>query len=47
MIKRFPVNATNRAALVSNAFFVLGSAESSNKWLRISEEIKKINAGQA
>jgi hypothetical protein len=28
----------------SNAFFVLGYSEKSDKWLRVSEEIKKIQA---
>ena len=41
MIKTFPADA-----LRSNAFFVLGRAETSKKWLRVSEEIKKIQSGQ-
>lgn len=47
MIKRFPGDAADRAALRSNAFFVLGRVETSKKWLRISEEIKRIQADRA
>ena len=46
MIKTFSTGAVDRAALRSNAFFVLGRAETSKKWLRVSEEIKKIQSGQ-
>jgi hypothetical protein len=46
MIKSFPADAVDRAALRSNAFFVLGRAETSKKWLRVSEEIEKILSGQ-
>jgi hypothetical protein len=46
MIRPFPADAADRAALRSNAFFVLGRAETSEKWLRVSEEIKKIQSGQ-
>jgi hypothetical protein len=46
MIKQFPADAADRAAVLSNAFFVLGNVEKSDKWLRISEEIKRI-AGHA
>ena len=42
MIKHFPADAADRAMLRSNAFFVLGRAEASTKWLQISEEIEKI-----
>ena len=42
MIKKFPADAADRAALRSNAFHVLGYAEKSTKWLQVSEEIKKI-----
>ena len=47
MIKEFPADAADRATLRSNAFFVLGYAEKSKKWLQVTEEIKKIQAGQA
>jgi hypothetical protein len=47
MIKSFPADAVDRAALRSNAFFVLGRAETSEKWLRVSEKIKKIQSGQS
>jgi hypothetical protein len=46
MIKQLPADAADRAAVLSNAFFVLGNVEKSDKWLRISEEIKR-TAGQA
>ena len=45
MIKNFPADAVDRAVLRSNAFFVLGRAETSKKWLLVSEEIKKIQSG--
>jgi len=44
MIKQFPVDAADRAALRSNAFFVLGYAEKSKKWRQVAEEIRKIRA---
>jgi len=44
MIEAYPADAADRAALRSNAFFVLGRAETSKKWLQVSEEIKKIQA---
>ncbi len=46
MIKHFPADAADRAMLRSNAFFVLGRAETGKKWLLVTEEIKKIQAGQ-
>ena len=46
MIKNYHADAADRAALRSNAFFVLGHVETSDKWLLVSEEIKKIRAGQ-
>ena len=46
MIKEFPADAADRATLRSNAFFVMGYHEKSEKWLRVSEEIKKIETGQ-
>jgi hypothetical protein len=42
MIKAFPSDAADRAAMRSNAFFVLGYREKSEKWLRVREQIKKI-----
>jgi hypothetical protein len=47
MIKHFPADAAERAALRSNALFVLGYSEKSKKWLLVTEEIRKIQAGQA
>jgi hypothetical protein len=44
MIKTFPGDAAGRAVLRSSAFFVLGRAETSKKWLLVSEEIKKIQS---
>ena len=46
MINTFPADAADRAMLRSNAFFVLGRAETSKKWLQVTEEIKKIQSGQ-
>ena len=46
MITTFPADAADRAAMRSNAFFVLGYREQSEKWLRVSEQIKKIQAPQ-
>ena len=46
MIKNFPADAADRAALRSNAFFILGRAETSNKWMQVSEEIERIQAAQ-
>ena len=45
MINKFPADAADRAALRSNAFHVLGYAEKSRKWLQVTEEIKKMQAG--
>ena len=47
MIKYFPADAADQAALRSSAFFHLGYVEKSKKWLRVRAEIKKIlaNAG--
>jgi hypothetical protein len=42
MMKAFPADAADRAAMRSNAFFVLGYREKSEKWLRVREQIKKI-----
>lgn len=44
MIETYPADAADRAALRSNAFFVLGRAETSKKWLQVSEEIRKVQA---
>jgi hypothetical protein len=44
MIKTFSGDAADRAVLRSSAFFVLGRAETSKKWLLVSEEIKKIQS---
>jgi len=46
MITNYPKDAVDRATLRSNAFFVLGRVETSKKWLQVTEEIKKIQAGQ-
>jgi hypothetical protein len=45
MIKHFPADAAERAALRSNALFVLGYSEKSQTWLLVTEEIKRIQAG--
>src|SRR5580765_1562026 len=45
MIKQFPTDAADQAALRSNAFFVLGHAEKSKKWMLVHAEIEKIQAG--
>ena len=42
MIKTFPADAAARAALRSDAFFVLGQRETCEKWLRVSKQIRKI-----
>ncbi|HEV8715668.1 MAG TPA: hypothetical protein VGX03_22925 [Candidatus Binatia bacterium] len=42
MIEHFPVDAADQAALRSSAFFHLGYAGKSKKWLLIRAEIKKI-----
>ena len=42
MITAFPADAADRAAMRSNAFFVLGYREKSEKWLRVSEQVKKL-----
>lgn len=46
MIKEFPADAIDRAMLRSSAFFILVYVEKSKKWLRITEEIKKMQAGK-
>src|SRR5882724_744814 len=46
MITNYPKDAVDRATLRSNAFFVLGRVETSKKWMQVTEEIKKIQAGQ-
>jgi hypothetical protein len=45
MIKTFSADAADRAAVRSNAFFVLGQRETSEKWLRVSKHIKMIQSG--
>jgi hypothetical protein len=42
MLETFPDDAADRAAFRSNAFFVLGRCDTSEKWLRVSEEIQRI-----
>jgi hypothetical protein len=42
MIKHFPADAADQAALRSSAFFHMGYAEKSKKWLLVRVEIKKI-----
>jgi hypothetical protein len=44
MIKHFPADAADQAALRSSAFFHLGYTDKSKKWLLIRAEIKKILA---
>lgn len=46
MIENYHAEAADRAALRSNAFFVLGHVETSATWLLVSDEIKKIQAGE-
>lgn len=46
MINNYPTDAADQAAFRSNAFFVLGHVETSEKWLLVSQEIKKIRAGE-
>jgi hypothetical protein len=46
MIKAYAGDAADRAVLRSSAFLVLGRAETSKKWLLVSEEIKKIQSGE-
>jgi hypothetical protein len=46
MITSYPKDAADRAQLRSNAFFVLGRAETSKKWLHVTEEIKKIQGNR-
>jgi hypothetical protein len=41
MIRNHPKDAADRAEMRSDAFFVMGYFEESEKWLRVSEEIKK------
>ena len=45
MIKHFSANAADQAALRSTAFFHLGYAHMSKKWLLVRAEIKKMLAG--
>ena len=42
MIKHFPADAADQAALRSSAFFHMGYTGKSKKWLLIRAEIKKI-----
>jgi hypothetical protein len=44
MIKHFPADAADQAALRSSAFFHLGYIEKSKKWLLVRALIKKILA---
>jgi hypothetical protein len=46
MIKKYPTDAVDRAALVSSMLFLLGRAEMSKKWLLVRAEIKRMQAGQ-
>ena len=45
MIKHFPANAADQTALRSTAFFHMGYADMSKKWLLVRAEIKKMLAG--
>jgi hypothetical protein len=42
MIKKFPADAADQATLRSSAFFHLGYAEESKKWLLVRAEIRKV-----
>ena len=44
MIKHFPADAADQAALRSSAFFHLGYVEKSKKWLLVRALIQKILA---
>jgi hypothetical protein len=45
LIKDYPKDALDRAALMSNMLFLLGHAEKSKKWLLVRASIEKIQAG--
>jgi len=45
MIRKHPTEALDRAALMSNMFFLLGRAELSKKWLLVRAEIQRMQAG--
>jgi hypothetical protein len=42
MIRHFPADAADQAALRSSALFHMGYIEKSKKWLLVRAEIKKI-----
>ena len=42
MIKHFPADAADQAALRSSAFFHMGYVEKSKRWLLVRAQIKKI-----
>jgi len=42
MIKHFPTDAADQAALRSSAFFDMGYVENCKKWLLVHAEIRKI-----
>ena len=42
MVKHFPADAADQAALRSSAFFHMGYVEKSKKWLLVRAQIKKI-----
>jgi hypothetical protein len=42
MIKHFPADAADQAALRSSAFFAMGYVEKSKKWMLVRATIKKI-----
>jgi hypothetical protein len=44
MIKNFPADAADQATLRSSAFFAMGYAGKSKKWMLVRAEIKKILA---
>ena len=46
MIKDFPTDAADRAAMRSKAFLVLGYAVNSKTWSDVSEEIERIHAAR-
>jgi len=46
MVKHFPANAADQAALRSTAFLHMGYHERSKKWLLVHEEIKKMTAAR-
>ena len=42
MLRTYPIDASDRAALISNMLYLLGRADLSRKWLLVRAVIQKV-----